>query len=99
MCFLTDLHVIHVFHLLRVFCWLLSICLSLFTGVCFIGQAECGFGEKDCYDQTVERCNSVWNCPLHGGDERGCGMLHVIIRQRDGMSLKTALLFINKHQR
>ncbi|CAH1779480.1 unnamed protein product [Owenia fusiformis] len=37
-----------------------------------IEQAPCKYGEDDCY-AIKERCDGVWNCKKHGGDERGCG--------------------------
>ncbi|KAJ8303176.1 hypothetical protein KUTeg_019572 [Tegillarca granosa] len=40
-------------------------------GVCLSTQNECDGGEKDCYEKH-ERCDGVWNCREHGGDEKGC---------------------------
>ena len=43
------------------------------SGVCLDHQEPCSYGERDCFDRVSERCDGVWNCPVHGGDERGCG--------------------------
>ena len=42
------------------------------AGVCIEDQVSCGKKEADCYE-PAERCDHVWDCPLHGQDERGCG--------------------------
>ncbi|XP_033754914.1 low-density lipoprotein receptor-related protein 12-like [Pecten maximus] len=41
-------------------------------GVCLPDQSSCGALEKDCYP-IDKRCDGVWNCHIHGGDEKGCG--------------------------
>ncbi|XP_021342142.1 low-density lipoprotein receptor-related protein 12-like [Mizuhopecten yessoensis] len=41
-------------------------------GVCLPDQSSCGTAEKDCFP-TDKACDGVWNCRLHGGDEKGCG--------------------------
>ncbi|XP_059177725.1 uncharacterized protein LOC131957037 isoform X2 [Physella acuta] len=38
---------------------------------CLPGYQPCGFNELACYPVS-NRCDGVWHCPLHGGDERGC---------------------------
>ncbi|XP_060075300.1 low-density lipoprotein receptor-related protein 12-like [Ylistrum balloti] len=42
-------------------------------GVCLPDQASCGSTEKDCYP-IDKACDGMWNCRLHGGDEKGCGI-------------------------
>lgn len=41
-------------------------------GVCLPDQSSCGPIEKDCYPKD-KACDGMWNCRIHGGDEKGCG--------------------------
>ncbi|CAG5120952.1 unnamed protein product [Candidula unifasciata] len=38
---------------------------------CPMGYEACGYGEFSCVREE-NRCDGLWHCPLHGGDERGC---------------------------
>ncbi|BFZ12744.1 hypothetical protein BsWGS_15783 [Bradybaena similaris] len=39
--------------------------------LCSESYLACGYGEHACY-RNSDRCDNIWHCPLHGGDERGC---------------------------
>ncbi|CAG5126668.1 unnamed protein product, partial [Candidula unifasciata] len=38
---------------------------------CSEDYLPCGYEELACY-RNNQRCDNIWDCPLHGGDERGC---------------------------
>lgn len=54
-------------------------CIFLFSfllGFCLSNQLSCGNGEVDCYN-TYDKCNGVWDCREHGGDELHCGKFSI----------------------
>ncbi|XP_005103804.1 uncharacterized protein LOC101862519 [Aplysia californica] len=38
---------------------------------CLPGHLPCGQGERRCY-RREKSCDGVWDCPVRGGDEKGC---------------------------
>ncbi len=53
---------------------MLSLVCFTFLGVCMADQHPCEFQEDDCYPVN-KQCDREWDCPLRGGDERGCGKI------------------------
>lgn len=41
-------------------------------GECLPSQMACAYGERECYTAS-DQCDGVWDCPLLGRDEQGCG--------------------------
>lgn len=54
-------------------------------GLCLSNQVSCGNGEIDCFD-AKDKCNGVWDCQEHGGDEIHCGNCNTLYTCGPGSS-------------